>query len=78
MKITILIFWLVTFTSVLFAQKSLIKNDNGTPRTNYEERQDWEETVFLIPDGPCDVVELQIYYAGDTPGKDTVFCPEIT
>ncbi len=73
MKILAILFILLISSSSLFSATVIIKNDNGIPRTSYQERQDCEETVFLVPDGPCKVVELQIYYAGTTPGKDTVY-----
>jgi hypothetical protein len=31
------------------------------------------ESVILAFDGPCRILELQIYYMGDNPAKDTLY-----
>ncbi len=54
-----------------FGKDVIVKNDNGTPRTSgYESRPDWEESVLLNPDGPCQVKEIHIYLTGDQASTD--------
>ena len=57
------------------AQQVIVKNekDKDNPRSYYNYDAGWEESVFLVPDGPCDVIELQVFLAGDKAGKDTIY-----
>jgi hypothetical protein len=68
--LVILFFGLV---SVLYSNDVLIKNDNGNPTSATPARAGWEETVFLVPDGPCKVKSILIYFNGKTAGKDTIY-----
>jgi hypothetical protein len=65
-------------TAVALAQPAIVKVDNGkyrgynvgngnVPLTNFE------ETAMLMPAGPCAVNKIQIYYAGASAAKDTVW-----
>ncbi len=55
------------------AGEVVIQYDNGIPRTQYYERPNWEESIIFQFDGPCEILEIQIYYTGTTPGRDTVY-----
>lgn len=56
-----------------FSQEYIVKNDNGKPNYAASDRAEWEESVFLEPNGPCEIKEIQVYFEGNTPGKDTLF-----
>ena len=74
MKKNLLIFILaLLINNNLYPETQIVKRDNGVPRTAYQERAEWEESVILQPDGPCEILEIQIYFAGETEGKDTIF-----
>ncbi len=64
---------LLMFFRISISQDIVIKNDNGSLSSNYVNRPGWEESVILFPDGPCSVKEIQIYYTGSTPGRDTIY-----
>jgi len=75
MRKTILFFQLMIITtSALFAQDQILKNDNGKASTGgYSKVWMMEETKLLMPDGPCTVKEIQIYFTGNSPHKDTIY-----
>ncbi|MCX6146072.1 MAG: FG-GAP-like repeat-containing protein [Candidatus Kapabacteria bacterium] len=73
MKIKIIQLLLALSFSNIYALDVLISNDNGIPKTSYSSRANWEETVILSPNGSCNVQEIQVYLAGNTAGKDTLF-----
>ncbi len=52
-----------------------IANDNGQASGHFYQpnRNYWEESVELVPDGPCKILALKIYYLGDTPANDTIY-----
>ncbi|MBR9973988.1 MAG: CRTAC1 family protein [Bacteroidetes bacterium] len=63
---------LITFDAG--AQPVLIQRDNGTPAGAYFNAVSFmNESAILSFDGPCRVLELQIYYMGNNPAKDTLF-----
>jgi hypothetical protein len=68
----LLLLFILAF-NVLLSEDVVIKNDNDNPRTSYFERTNWEESVFLIPNGPCNVKQVMIYFAGTFPNKDTIY-----
>jgi len=52
-----------------------VSNDNGQVSGHFYQsnRGYWEESVTLVPDGPCKIIALKIYYLGDSPAKDTIY-----
>lgn len=52
-----------------------VKNDNGIAKgiVYTSSRNLWEESTVLIPDGPCAVKTIRIYFSGNVPGKDTIW-----
>ncbi|MBS1911309.1 MAG: CRTAC1 family protein [Bacteroidetes bacterium] len=59
---------------LLAAQPSLLKRDSGTPGSHDNGSQvGWEETMFLVPAGPCQLLELYVYFDGTTAGDDTLY-----
>ncbi|MCX6155049.1 MAG: FG-GAP-like repeat-containing protein [Candidatus Kapabacteria bacterium] len=58
---------------ILIATPVEIKYDNGTSRTNYDNHIDREESLFLMPDGPCNITELKVYFAGTVAQEDTIY-----
>lgn len=73
MRIILFILAFFSFNSILQSSEVIIQYDNGTPRTQYYERPNWEESIIFQFDGPCEVLEIQIYYTGTTSAKDTVY-----
>jgi len=69
----VLLILFVFVSTNLFAESVVIKNDNGIPRSAAGYSAGWEESVFLVPDGPCDIREIYIYLTGDAPAKDTIY-----
>lgn len=63
--------------TLLLSQDVVIKRDNGEPRgTGYMAGRDyWEESVTLIPTGPCNVKKILVYYDAPTNEalKDTLW-----
>ncbi len=72
MLLLILIFIIIS-SGFSYSQEIEIKNDNGNPVANYSYRSDYEETVMLKPDGPCDIKKIRIYLAGNQAAKDTIY-----
>jgi len=54
---------------------STVKYDNGKPKGIIfaAGREGWEESVLLIPSGPCNVNKVLIYYSGKIKCKDTLY-----
>lgn len=76
MKKVILICTIISFISQsAFSQEVILKHDNGEINENYDypNRKDWEESILLEPEGPCEVLKIMVYLGGDTPGRDTIF-----
>ncbi|MFA6235505.1 MAG: hypothetical protein WC824_15120, partial [Bacteroidota bacterium] len=56
------------------SQEVLIKRDSGTPAGAYFNAKSFtDESAIISFDGPCRVLELQIYYMGQNPSKDTLY-----
>ena len=65
---------LLGLTAAASAQPVLIQRDNGTPAGAYFNAPSFmNESVILSFDGPCRVLELQVYYKGNGAAKDTLF-----
>lgn len=75
MKPTLLAALILSLGSVhLAGQPSVVlKRDNDVPAKSYAGFANWEETVMFVPDGPCRVLEVQIYLSGSTPNRDTIY-----
>ncbi|MCB2205425.1 CRTAC1 family protein [bacterium] len=74
MKTLLLLLSLCLISLPATAQTVLIQRDNGTPAGAYFNAPSFmNESVILSFDGPCRVLELQIYYMGNGAAKDTVF-----
>ena len=55
-------------------QEILIKRDSGTPAGAYFNATTFmNESGIISFDGPCRVLELQIYYMGNGAAKDTLY-----
>lgn len=54
---------------------STVKYDNGKPKGIIfaAGREGWEESILLIPSGPCKVNKVIIYYSGKIKCKDTLY-----
>lgn len=67
------LFLLVFIPLWLIAEIPVIFNyDDGT--YNKKNTQiGWEETAFLLPNGPAEILEIQIYFTGNIADKDTVY-----
>ncbi|MDQ1266767.1 MAG: C-terminal target protein, partial [Bacteroidota bacterium] len=72
-KIYLLSFIIIILSITVQSAPVLLQNDNGTIKDSYPVRTNWEETVYLIPNGPCSVEEIQIYFVGEFPNSDTLF-----
>jgi hypothetical protein len=56
------------------SQPVLIKRDSGTPAGAYYNAVSFmNESAIISFDGPCRVLELQIYYMGNNPARDTLY-----
>ena len=65
---------LLSLTVSAYAQPVLIQRDNGTRAGAYFNAVSFmNESAIIAFDGPCRVLELQIYYMGNNPAKDTLF-----
>ncbi|MFZ1731801.1 MAG: CRTAC1 family protein [Bacteroidota bacterium] len=65
---------LCALTANMLSQDVLIKRDSGTPAGAYFNAPSFmNESAIISFDGPCRVLELQIYYMGQNPAKDTLF-----
>ena len=69
---------LIYFLSLIFAISSYaatVKIDNGIPKGNgYENNRNfWEESIVLFPDGPCNIDTILVYLSGDKAVKDTLW-----
>ncbi len=75
MKKVFILFAILLFTgSTVFADDVILKNDNGNASLGgYSNVWLMEETKLLMPKGPCTVKEIQIYFAGTKPNKDTIY-----
>jgi hypothetical protein len=74
MKKILLLIALITISSNL-SQSAVVQIDNGEPSSN-SYRQEWaffEESVVLLPDGPCKIDSLSIYLSGNEPVTDTLW-----
>lgn len=51
------------------------KYDNGSAKGQIytSQRVGWEESVQIVPSGPCTVSKIKIYYYGTVAGKDTLY-----
>jgi hypothetical protein len=73
MKCRALLTVLVLLTCEAYAQPVLVKRDNGIVRNNYIfSKYGMEESVVLPVDGPCNILEVQVYYRGKA-GLDTLY-----
>lgn len=58
----------------VLSQDILIKRDNGTPAGAYFNNPTFtDESAIISFDGPCRVLELQIYYMGPAAARDTLY-----
>lgn len=74
MKRLFLLAMLLGVVSTAAAQPVLIQRDNGTPAGAYFNAPSFmNESGIVSFDGPCEVLEIQIYYMGNNPAKDTLF-----
>lgn len=74
MKRLLLLLLLLAFTLPATAQNVLIQRDNGSPAGAYFNAVSFmNESAIISFDGPCQVLEIQIYYMGNSPAKDTLF-----
>ncbi len=74
MKRLLLPFLLFVFTLPSGAQNVLIQRDSGTPAGAYFNAVSFmNESAIVAFDGPCQVLEIQIYYMGNSAAKDTLF-----
>ena len=74
MKRLLLLSSLLLLTLTAAAQPVLVQRDNGTPAGAYFNAPSFmNESVILSFDGPCKVLELQVYYMGNGAAKDTLF-----
>src|SRR5579883_214415 len=57
------------------AQLSLVKIDNGTYGGHFlpSGLPLWEESVMLMPKGPCKLVKLYVYFVGTSKLQDTIW-----
>ncbi len=71
---TLILGTLLLFCSIpTFAQDTfIVARDNNRPKALYNVAG-VEESVLLKPGGPCDVVALQIYFAGTAQLRDTFY-----
>jgi hypothetical protein len=72
-KTLIYLFLFLAFRIVGFG--AIVKYDNGTPSgiVYTSQRVGWEESVLLVPAGPCKVNKVLIYYSGNKACKDTLY-----
>ncbi len=74
MRISLLFVVVLMSASIVYSQDVILKNDNGKASTGgYSNVWMMEETKLLMPDGPCSVKEIQIYFHGNSPHKDTIY-----
>ncbi len=74
MKALFCFFIALLVSSSLFSAPAIVQRDNGRPvASGYLSRPNWDETVLLQPDGPCNITEIQIYFTGTQAGKDTIY-----
>lgn len=70
--LTALLFCMIGAAAV--SQPVLIKRDSGTPAGAYFNAVSFmNESAIISFDGPCRVLELQIYYMGTNAAKDTLY-----
>lgn len=64
-----------TMAPVAMAQEPvLLKRDSGTPNSrDNASKAGWEETIILVPDGPCRLLEVQVYLTGAVAARDTIY-----
>ncbi len=60
--------------AIAFPADILVQNDNGVPSGNLftQQRNLFEESTVLRPDGPCKIKKLLVYLTGDNPAIDTI------
>ena len=70
----LMIIFAVSAKSQTFAQTVDLQYDNGNPRDHAynENREWWEESAAFVPDGPCRITGIDVYYYGDEAVKDTL------
>lgn len=74
MKILTFVYLLIALTISSVSQDVVLQTDNNVPRTSgYSNVWMMEETKLIMPAGPCTVKELQIYFTGNKPNKDTIY-----
>ncbi|MBN1448830.1 MAG: VCBS repeat-containing protein [Bacteroidetes bacterium] len=74
MKRLLLLTTLLLSAAITMAQPVLIQRDNGTKAgAHFNTPSFTNESVIVSFDGPCKVLEIQIYYMGDRASKDTLF-----
>ncbi len=75
MKKLILTALIALFLTFALADAAIVKNDNGEPGGNSykSEYKLWEESTVIVPDGPCDIDSILIYYSGEVAAKDTIW-----
>jgi hypothetical protein len=73
MKYVLQIIFAVLLSNSLLAVE--LKYDNGAPKGNMNapSRIGWEESVLLLPAGPCTISKIRIYYYGTEAVKDTIY-----
>jgi hypothetical protein len=74
MKFTVTLFSLIVMTaSPAWSQDVLISRDNGVSMGAYYNAPSFtNESVIISFDGPCQILEIQIYYLGPNPALDTL------
>ncbi|MCE2504832.1 MAG: hypothetical protein J4G05_12395 [Chlorobi bacterium] len=72
MSLLFLSLLLLSFPVVQAEETTVVKRDNGSAGGvhNFPGR---EASVILQPEGPCKVLEIQIYFASNTPASDTIW-----
>src|SRR5215210_5389579 len=61
-------------TAALAQEPVLLKRDAGNPSSHDNAaKPGWEETMILVPAGPCRLLEAHIYLSGSKPGHDTIY-----
>ncbi len=72
--VTVILALLMISIQSLSAKDVILKNDNGEAvSSGYSNVWMMEETKLMMPDGPCTVKEIQIYFTGNVANKDTIY-----
>ncbi len=77
-QFAVALFLTVLVQTIVSAQPVLVQTDNGQFGGHHVGQNNaplpmWEESAILKPDGPCRILEIHVFFDGNTPGKDTVY-----